>query len=209
MIWEQTTTRRPSSPTSARETLAEEIRSLCVSAGILESQELREFSAGVAWHAADLPARPTAGGDLSRLTARAFGSLGRPDAARRVLVLGSGLVRPADWLAAHPRAVWTLDLERLMSKEGDHLELALFRGLSVILNAMADLWTSTSGSGLLGLRRASPTVRLILGSGASPEAVQSLRREIRGFCSARLASLASERGWDAFPRVLFTEPETP
>lgn len=163
----------------------------------------------MAWHAADLPARPTTGGDLSRLTARAFGSLGRPDAARRVLVLGSGLVRPAEWLAAHPRAVWTLDLERLLRKDGDHLELALFRGLSVILNAMADLWTSTSGSGLLGLRRASPAVRLILGTDAAPEAVQGLRREISAFCWARLSSVARERGWDACPRVLFTEPETP
>ncbi len=196
-----------SSPTSARETLAEEVLSLCASAGELDSDELRELAAGVAWHAAALPRPPAGQGELSRLTARALGSLGRPDAARRVLVLGSGLVRSSEWLAASPRIVWTLDLHRLLLREADHLELALFLALDVILDAIAGLWDASSGAGLLGLRRAGTAARVLLGPNAPRTRIARLRHEVRGLCEKRLVILAAERGWADRPQVLFTDHE--
>jgi hypothetical protein len=207
MIWETTTTTRPPSRTSARETLVEEVLSLCASAGELDSHELRELAAGIACHAEELPRPPAGRSDLSRLTARALGSLGRPDAARRVLVLGSGLVRSSEWLAASPRPVWALDLHRLLLRDADHLELALFLGLDVILDAIAGLWDASSGAGILGLRRSNAASRLLLGPATSRARIARLRREVRGVCEKRLEILAAERGWSDRPQVLFTDSE--
>lgn len=207
MIREAPITLRPLNRTTDPETLAEEIRSLCVSAGILDSHVLREFSKGVAWRAADLPCRPHSDSVLPRLTAQALGSLGRPDAAQRVLMLGSGLVQTSHWHCSRPSALWTLDLEKLMRKEGDRLELALFRGLDIILESLASLWDATSGSGDLGLRRAAAAAVLILGENAASEAVLALRRDMRAFCEARLRATAERRCWTTQPRILFLEPE--
>jgi hypothetical protein len=165
------------------------------------------LATGVACHASELSRPPAGQGDLSRLTARALGSLGRPEAARRVLVLGSGLVRASEWLAARPRTVWTLDLHRLLLREADHLELALFLGLDVILDSLAGIWDPSSGSGLLGLRRTGDAARLLLGPDAPRARIATLRREVRDLCEKRLASLAARRGWSDQPQVLFTDPE--
>lgn len=203
MIWEPTTT-----PT-LRENLAEAILDLCASAGVLESGELRDLAAGVACRAEELAVAPAPGSALSRMTARALGSLGRPEAAHRVLVMGSGLVRPTRWLAAHPGPVWTLDLPRLLRHESDHLELALFPALAVILKSMTGLWDDSSGAGQLGLRGAGTAARLLLGPASDPDRRLAFRRELRSFCEERLRRLGAGRDWTSRPDVLFTDPETP
>jgi hypothetical protein len=207
MIWETAAITPPKSPTNGRETLVEEVLSLCVSAGELDTFELRELAVGVAWHAAGLARRPAVTGDLSRLTARALSSLGRPEAARRVLVLGSGLVQASRWLAVHPGTVWTLDLPRLLHRKGDHLELALFRGLDLILDTLAGLWDASDGEGVLGLRRSAEAARLLLGPATPAARLCALRNELRDACDIRLDILGAARGWTARPRVLFTDPE--
>jgi hypothetical protein len=202
MIWE-------TQPPTPRARLADAILALCASAGVLENGGLRDLAAGVACRAEELAVAPARQAELTRLTARALGSLGRPDAARRLLVMGSGLVRPTRWLAANPEAVWTLDLPRLLRRETDHLELALFPGLAAILDAMAGLWDSSAGSGRLGLRGAGAAARLLMGPAVRLDRRLAFRRELGGFCERRLAALGSGRGWTARPAVLFTDPETP
>jgi hypothetical protein len=203
MIWEA----RPATP---QKTLADAILALCASAGVLESGgELKDMAAGVACRAEELAVPPVRRGDLSRLTARALGSLGRPEAARRVLVMGSGLVRSTRWLAAQPVPVWTLDLPRLLRRESDQLELALYPALASILDAMAGLWDGASGSGRLGLRGPGAAARLVLGPAARGERRLAFRRELRGFCETRLEAIGAGRGWTDRPDVLFIDPLTP
>ncbi len=201
MIWE-------ANPTTARENLAEAILALCASAGVLENGDLRHLAAGVACRAEELAVPPAGRGPLSRLTARALGSMGQPQAARRVLVMGSGLARSDRWLAARPGPSWTLDLPRLLRRESDLLELALFPGLAAILDALAVLWDASSGSGQLGLRGSGAAARLILGPASGRDRRLAFRRELREFCDDRLRTLGSGRGWSRRPDIRFTDPET-
>lgn len=119
------------------------------------------------------------------------------------------MVRSAGWLSAGNGPACTLDLQRLVLKDGDLLELALFRGLDLVIDAIAGLWEPSSGAGLLALRRVESAARLLLGPRVSRIRLATFRREIRAACENRLAVRAAVRGWSDRPRVLFADPETP
>ncbi len=182
---------------------------LCARAGEPDSRDLRELAAGIAFHAAERPSPPAGRSDLPRLAARALGSLGRPDTARRVLLFGSGMVRPDSWLVTGSGNAWALDLRQLVRQNGDRLELALFLGLDLSLGALAPLWDSCSGRGHLLLRHAGATARLLLGPAAGPARAAALRHETRRACECRLDTLAAARGWAERPQVLFADPDPP
>jgi hypothetical protein len=141
-------------------------------------------------------------GYLVMLASQAMSAVGEPDDARRLLVFGSGLVRPAEWEVSGGDEVWTIDLHRITVTDGTPLELVFFNALGMVVESIADVWDTTSGRGVLGLRHVCATARLLLGRTRKKDAVQSLVEEITGICSDRLGRAREQRRWETAPVVM-------
>jgi len=139
---------------------------------------------------------------LVMLASRALSSLGEEIAACRLLLFGSDLVRPVEWEVTGRAAMWVLDLKRITVEDGAPLEMVLFRSLNIILEALAELWDSSEGSGILGLRHVSLSAAALLGGGARQRDVSSLGREIKAACLKKLEQLGERRRWTSAPQVL-------
>ncbi len=140
-------------------------------------------------------------GYLVMLASRALSSLGEQGAAHRLLVFGSGLVRPSEWEVTGGEDVWTLDLRQMTVRDDAALELVFFNSLNIVLACIADVWEQTQGRGVLGLRHVCDTATAVLGGG-KPGAVSALASEIRKSCEAKLAQIYTERGWQHIPAVM-------
>ncbi len=140
-------------------------------------------------------------GYLVMLASRALSSLGETQAAHRLLVFGSGLVRPAEWEVTGNEAVWTLDLRRMTICDDAGLELVFFSSLNIVLSSIAEVWDATDGAGVLGLRHICSTASVLLGGG-KPGAVTALADEIRSVCESKLSQIYGERKWRHVPSVM-------
>ena len=138
---------------------------------------------------------------LVMLASQALSSLGENGAARRLLLFGSGLVRPSEWEVSGDRAMWVLDLKQIAVREDAALELILFNSLNMILDAIADVWDASRGDGVLGLRHVCQSATLLLGAPTAPQ-VARLSEEIKTACVRRLERLESARGWSRHPDVM-------
>lgn len=138
-------------------------------------------------------------GYLVMLASRALSSIGQRQAAHRMLVFGSGLVRPAEWEFTGGREVWTLDLRRISIRESAMLEIVFFNSLNIVLASIAEVWEQTSGRGVLGLRHICATASALLGGG---KGVTALADEIKIRCRAKLDMVREERGWQFVPDVV-------
>lgn len=138
---------------------------------------------------------------LVALASQVLSALGEGVAARRVYLFGTGLVRPAEWVATGNRSMWILDLKEMTVREDASLEMIFFSGLSAALESIADVWDEASGEGVLGLRHVCSTAGALLG-GRNKKAVSALVRETVERSRAKLQQIAADRGWREAPGVL-------
>jgi len=140
-------------------------------------------------------------GYLVMLASRALSSLGQKQAAHRLVVFGSGLVRPSEWEVTGDEEVWTLDLRQMTVRDDAPLELVFFSSLNIVLGSIVDVWDASEGRGVLGLRHVCSTASALL-SGGKPRAVSALADEIRKTCEAKLKQVHGERKWRHVPAVM-------
>ncbi len=139
---------------------------------------------------------------LVLMASQGLHSVGNTGVARRFLLHGTGLARPSEWEVIHGDTMWVIDLKQLTVKDDAPLELIFFTGLGIIIETLADLWDTTRGRGVLGLRHVCGTAEALLGNGGKLAAIVSLSDEIRRHCNDRLERLRRDRGWEERPQVL-------
>ncbi len=147
-------------------------------------------------------------GYLVMLASQAMSAVGEVADARRMLVFGSGLVRPSEWEVTGGDEVWTIDLHRITVADGAPLELVFFNALGMVIESIADVWDTTSGRGVLGLRHVCLTALSLLGGKRRKGAVQSLVEEIKGVCGDRLARVRQQRQWASCPVIMNLDIDT-
>lgn len=141
-------------------------------------------------------------GYLVLLASQALKSVGQENAGRRLYIFGSGMVKPAEWVITGEHQLWILDLKQISLGEKAQLELLFFNSLVMILDAMADVWDESSGSGGLGLRHVCRSIEGLLDIGSRSRRARSLADEIIGICRSKLDKLKNERGWLRAPDVI-------
>lgn len=139
---------------------------------------------------------------LVMLTSQALRSIGHGAAARRLLVFGTGLVRPAEWEVSAGDRMWVLDLKQITVRSGASLELIFFGSLNMILESVAEIWDETRGRGVLGLRHVFPTLADLLGGNANRLDVMAMSEELRATCTGRLEQMGARRRWEDIPRII-------
>jgi hypothetical protein len=138
---------------------------------------------------------------VTMLASQALSSMGEDETARRLLVFGSGLIRPSEWAVVRGKDMWVLDLKQMMVREDAWLEMVFFESLSVILESMADVWDRSAGRGVLGLRHVCAVAADILGHCGKKKAA-GLAGEIMGSCTEHLTRIGAARGWKEIPDLL-------
>lgn len=138
---------------------------------------------------------------LTVLASRALSSIGQAEAARRMYLFGSGVIRQAEWHVSGDRCMWILDLMPLTEQNAWRLEMTFFSGISSILEAVCDVWDGTDGTGVLGLLHLKAAVDNVAG-GANRSRRKSMATEVRSLCAARLRRVAETRGWRDVPEVI-------
>ncbi len=137
------------------------------------------------------------------LSARTLRELGAVQAARLLLIFGSGIVQPSIWEISGGDRIWMLDLQRLTFNADMQLELTFFRLLDTALLSMSEVWNASSGRGRLGLRHVRGTAEHLLSGRAEPTRIGRLfAREVLLRSQARLEHLASHRHWKHVPEVI-------
>lgn len=139
---------------------------------------------------------------LTLLAARALSSIGEPEAARRLILFGTGMVRPSQWVVTGDRAVWVLDLKEMTVWNDAPLELLFFKGVQLAVESIADVWDECRGDGILGLRHICSAASAVLGAPLDTAGVDDLAAEIKDVCLRKLEQLCEARGWVATPRVM-------
>jgi hypothetical protein len=187
--------------------VAAQIREFCCEEDLLSSERVDEM----AWAVAKFVSR-TAGAltadttYLVALASQALRAVGERQAARRVLVHGTGMVRPAYWEVTGNDAMWVVDLRQMTFAPGAALELIFFGGLMAVIEAIAEVWDATQGAGALGLRHVSCAAAALFGERQGRRRAAALAREIRSLCAARLDGLKERRGWTETPVILDLDP---
>ncbi|MDD4872339.1 MAG: hypothetical protein PHR77_17445 [Kiritimatiellae bacterium] len=136
------------------------------------------------------------------LASKALSSIGEYAAGRRLLVFGTGLVKPAEWEVTGDNAMWVLDLREMMVSENFPLELIFFGSLGMVVESIAEIWDKTRGQGILGLKNIFSTAIAFLGNGNDTKGIALLEGEIKSVCERKLEQLYKERQWDYVPRVM-------
>ena len=139
---------------------------------------------------------------LVLLASQALTGSGEAPAARRLLILGSGLVRPSEWEVSQEKDVWTLDLRQMTLPAGAQMELTLFKCLTGVLEAVADIWDATGGKGVLGLRHVCATAWAFAGSPCRKRKALALAEEIKALCRHKLENMGSDREWSDVPEIM-------
>lgn len=137
---------------------------------------------------------------LVALAIRALTSIGEELAARRLVLLGSGVVRPSEWEVAGDSTVWVLDLKPLLDSGGAVLEMDLFNSLNRILDAIGDVWDDSDGRGVLGLMHLGDCGGMAHENGKSMKA--DLIAEVKAACDRKLRCLRDAKGWRDLPDVI-------
>jgi len=141
-------------------------------------------------------------GYLVMLASKAMSSIGQERAALRLVVFGSGMVRPSEWEVTGGSEVWTLDLKQMTVADATSLELVVFNTLNIVLDAITDVWDASGGKGVLGLRHVCDTAAALLGVSRNSKSVADLSNEIVRVCGLKLEQAGRLRGWETFPQVM-------
>jgi len=139
---------------------------------------------------------------LVMLAARALSSVGEGKAARRLLLYGTGLVKPSEWDVTGGEAMWVLDLRQITLRGDAPLELVFFGSLNIIMETIAEVWDVTQGEGTLGLRHVCGAVNALMGGAGSHRDASALADEIRTVCRQKLEQIGRERGWEQTPQIM-------
>jgi hypothetical protein len=133
------------------------------------------------------------------LAARALRGAGRGEAAARLVLLGSGLVRSRTSVVATGGSMWVLDLERLSVRNDEKMEMMLSACVSSVVESICHVWDESGGRGTLGLSRLGRAAARVCGDKRRGGA---FARELRQLCRDRLAKLKQRRGWQYCPVVM-------
>ncbi|MBM4142958.1 MAG: hypothetical protein FJ225_05105 [Lentisphaerae bacterium] len=180
------------------ERVSAEIRALCRAQDTVDGAAVEDLARAVAHYVV----REAGAGNLAALTSRALAGLGERQAARRVLLMGTGMARPAEWDVTGGGAMWILDLRRILLREDAALELFFFTALGAVVDSLAECWDRAGGRGALGLRHVCGAATRLLGRARGDAAVARLADETIGLCRARLARAGRARGWKDTPLVM-------
>ncbi len=140
--------------------------------------------------------------DITALAAKVFSSIGEQGTARRLMLFGTGMVKPAEWIVSGDKDVWVVNLKEITMQADASLELIFFRGIQIVLDSIADVWDECSGDGVLGLRHVCLAASSLLGAPRNSKAVAVLSEEIIDTTMAKLHQLKKVRGWRDVPFVL-------
>jgi len=136
------------------------------------------------------------------LASRALSSIGESAAGRRLLVFGTGLVKPSEWVVTGTDAMWILDLKEMVINESSPLELVFFGSLLIVIESVAEIWDKTGGNGVLGLKNVLVTAEAFLGAGGDAKKAVLMGSEIKLACENKLEQLSRDRKWEYVPRVM-------
>ena len=141
--------------------------------------------------------------ELTRLASRALSGVGEDVIARRLLLFGTGMIRPSEWIISGNNMVWVLDLKQLVVPVDTPLELFMFPCLNAVIDAIADLWDESDGEGALGLKHVCDTAEAFLGNNCKNAAKRRLlANEIGRFCAGCLSRSGKTRGWSHTPEIV-------
>lgn len=138
---------------------------------------------------------------LIMMVAKVLGSIGRDGEARKLFILGSGMLKPAEWEISRGESMWILDLKTMTLKVDSSLEILFFCSLNVVMDSIADLWDESCGFGVLGLKNVYSAASAMMGS-PSDERTSAFLGEIKGLCDSKFRQFAEERKWQSVPDVL-------
>lgn len=203
MIW-QDDERHGSRQSEIASQLLDTIPALCGNPDLAAHPRLVAVAEGVAAYLARSPG-DRAAHDVDRtveLMCRALEANGESGLARRIVVCGSTIVHPATWLTAGGQTIWIMDLALLQDRTSSCMEMALFERARATLDAFADVWDRTGGSGMLGLKNLTVAARNVLGNDAAPAAIRRFCAELQTYCGDRLLSLTRLRHWTATPAIV-------
>jgi hypothetical protein len=182
--------------------LANEIEGICGKEILLASDQLEEVASAIECFLKEKGADSPDERYLVVLAARALQSVGEERAARRLFVLGSGLVTPSEWEVTGGNAVWVVDLRQMTVDGQTALEMVFFTSLQIVLDAIAEVWDETDGRGTLGLKHVCQTASGLLGGGGRKGSLNAMAAEIVDMCEHKLERIGEVRGWKESPRIL-------
>lgn len=133
---------------------------------------------------------------------KALASVGEIHTCQKVIVFGTGIVKRLEYLSVSGKAVWILDLKRMLSSDYPVIELSLYSALNIVLDTVAVVWHEKSGDGFLGLRQLYPVALEITGGYRKRHHVYKLIEEIKTICELKLLKIKSQRDWMSVPRII-------
>lgn len=182
--------------------LTAEIGSLCGDQVLGGAHNIQELAAAVDDFLRQQPGEWVETNHLIVMASQALAALGEKQAARRLLVLGTGLVRPSEWVVTGEASAWVLDLRQMTARVDAQLELVFFAALDAVLESAGDLWDGTGGRGTLGLRHVCATAQALLGAERPGKNSAALADEIVAACRGKLAGIGAARRWTHVPQVM-------
>lgn len=144
--------------------------------------------------------------NLVMLASKALRSIGEVIPARRLLLFGTGMVRPSEWVVSGAKNIWVLDLKGMMLRDDSSLELIFFECLRAVIESLADVWDDSKGEGILGLKHICGAASDLLGEANDRRKVVLLADEIKGACSNLLTKIGNRRGWITHPVIMDLDP---
>lgn len=178
-----------------------EVLSVCQDSMGIDAGDVQEVAMAIECFLEEQPHASCVESDsLVMLASRALSSLGEDKAARKLLLFGTGMIKPSEWEVRRGGETWILDLKQLTVRNDAPLEMVLFAGLNAILESIADVWDASSGEGTLGLRHVCSVATELLGSGARGQ--EAMVAELMNTCRAKFNQLKVERNWNAVPDVM-------
>lgn len=201
MIWDAVTVAQEG--TGELSEICDQILSICRGDPLLTVETVEEMARAVQAYLdeCDMSVEDDPRG-VALVSSRALSSLGQHGSAKRLLLYGTGLVRPSEWIVAGDDSVWILDLRRIAVAGSATIELVLFRCLRAIVDSILDAWDETDGRGVLGLRHVYSSAAGMLGREPRESGVNRLAGEIVGVCRAMLEDAREKRGWSQVPFVM-------
>jgi hypothetical protein len=204
MIWNDSIDDGNASRQRIADDLLRQIPAICEKPELAASSALAEAAMGVA---AFLDQHGEETGSLDpqsscTLMSHALDAAGDRTLARRIRLFGDALVHSASWVTAGNETVWVLDVGRLMLPGDPCMEIALFDRLRVTLATFADVWDSSRGRGMLGLKGLPHAAAHVLGHSAPPARIKLLAHELHTFSGFHLDQLRGVRSWDHTPAVM-------
>ena len=205
MIW-QTPSKTPASAhTVLTARILETVPRHCAHATLASQFRVAEAASGVAAYLADPAGATDAPVDTARLCAllsEALEANGDRLLACRIRSFGDAVVYAGQWHAAPGQPVWILNVGRLIEPGEGGMEILLFERLRLTLESFGDVWDSTQGRGVLGLRDLRGAVRRLVGGRARSSRVVMMTDTIQRFCADRLEVMRTRRAWRGTPLVM-------